>query len=85
MTVDMQRIIDLEEEVEGRERVKEWRENAVRMAAETEARGRQGAKVEILSDCPNEGKEREAIAAIEERKEGEESVAVVVVVEKKMG
>lgn len=29
-----------------------------------EARGRQGAKLEILSDCPNAGKEREEIAVV---------------------
>lgn len=66
----MQWIIDLEEEVDTLEEVKEWREN-LRKMAETEARGREGAKLEVLSDCPNAGKEREAIAAIEKEREEE--------------
>lgn len=69
MTVDMQWIIGLEEEVEALEEAKERRGNLLQMA-ETEARGREGAKLDILSDCPNAAKEREAIAAAiwEERK-----------------
>jgi len=55
--------------VEAREEVKEWRANLLQ-TTETEARGRAGAKLEILSDCPNAGKEREAIAAIGKIEEG---------------
>lgn len=64
MTLDMQWMINFEEEVEAlEEEVKEWREILLQMA-ETEARGREGAELEIFPDWPNAGKEREAIAAI---------------------
>lgn len=61
----MQWIINFEEEVEAleEEEVKEWREILVQMA-ETEARGREGAGLEIFPDWLNAGKEREAIEAI---------------------
>lgn len=70
MTLDMQWITNLEEEVEGLEEVRERRE-ILREMAEKEARGREGVGLESFPDWPSAGKEREAIAAIG-RKEGEE-------------
>lgn len=68
MTLDMQWITNLGEEVEGLEEVRERRESLLQMA-ETEARGRQGVGLEIFPDWPSAGKEREAIAAIGRKEE----------------
>jgi len=57
VTLDMQWIRDFEVEREFKER----RENFVQMRI-AEARGREDAKLEILSDWPKAGKEREEIA-----------------------